>query len=89
MTFGAQADALDAIDNMDLNEFHGRVIRVGPAKSAKIAAQPQGNRAVWESEAWLKVYGPKATGPAEAEAPKDDEPEAEAEPEPDADAMET
>ncbi|KAJ7235479.1 hypothetical protein B0H12DRAFT_1238778 [Mycena haematopus] len=56
VTYGSAADAQDAIDNMDLNELHGRVIKVNLARPMKgLMQQPGGNRAVWESEEWLKA----------------------------------
>ena len=45
VTYAAATDAQDAIDNMDLNVFRGKVIKVNIATSTKIAAQPAGNRA--------------------------------------------
>jgi peptidyl-prolyl isomerase E (cyclophilin E) len=45
VTFSNQADALDAIDNMDMNEFHGKVVKVNLAKPQKITGQGLGNRA--------------------------------------------
>ncbi|KAI6022696.1 hypothetical protein EDC04DRAFT_2900658 [Pisolithus marmoratus] len=57
VTYSSAADAQDAIDNMDLNELHGKVLKVNIAKSVKAAIQPaQGNRAIWESEEWLQKY---------------------------------
>ncbi|KAH6918546.1 RNA-binding domain-containing protein [Coprinopsis sp. MPI-PUGE-AT-0042] len=57
VTYTSPADAQDAIDNMDMNELKGRVLKVNLAKPMKVAAaQPQGNRAIWESEEWLKQY---------------------------------
>lgn len=57
VTYSSAADAQDAIDNMDLNELHGKVLKVNIARSVKSAIQPaQGNRAVWESEEWLQQY---------------------------------
>ncbi|KAJ6630832.1 RNA-binding domain-containing protein [Mycena sp. CBHHK59/15] len=63
VTYGSSADAQDAIDNMDLNELQGRVIKVNLARPMKgLTQQPGGNRAstspspaVWESEEWLKA----------------------------------
>ncbi|KAJ7109407.1 hypothetical protein C8R44DRAFT_635241 [Mycena epipterygia] len=66
VTYGSAADAQDAIDNMDLNELQGRVIKVNLARPMKgLMQQPGGNRAsafanpykiiVWESEEWLKA----------------------------------
>ncbi|KAF9075271.1 RNA-binding domain-containing protein [Rhodocollybia butyracea] len=54
VTYGSAADAQDAIDNMDLNELRGRVIKVNLARPMKTPMQLGGNRAVWESEEWLK-----------------------------------
>jgi peptidyl-prolyl isomerase E (cyclophilin E) len=46
VTYGSSADAQDAIDNMDLNELQGRVIKVNLARAMKGGAvQPGGNRA--------------------------------------------
>jgi RNA recognition motif-containing protein len=45
VTFSSSADAQDAIDNMDLNEMRGRVIKVNLARPMKGPAQPGGNRA--------------------------------------------
>jgi len=57
VTYASPADAQDAIDNMDLNELRGRVIKVNVARPIKAAIQPgAGNRAVWESEEWLTQY---------------------------------
>ncbi|KAI9070384.1 RNA-binding domain-containing protein [Trametes sanguinea] len=56
VTYSSSADAQDAIDNMDLNEINGRVIRVNLARPMKGPLQPQGNRAIWESEEWLQKY---------------------------------
>ena len=45
VTYSSSADAQDAIDNMDLNELNGRVLRVNLARPMKGPLQPQGNRA--------------------------------------------
>jgi peptidyl-prolyl isomerase E (cyclophilin E) len=45
VTYGSSADAQDAIDNMDLNEMKGRVIKVNLARPMKGPVQPGGNRA--------------------------------------------
>jgi peptidyl-prolyl isomerase E (cyclophilin E) len=45
VTYGSTADAQDAIDNMDLNEMQGRVIKVNLARPMKGPVQPGGNRA--------------------------------------------
>ncbi|KIM46682.1 hypothetical protein M413DRAFT_63544 [Hebeloma cylindrosporum] len=57
VTFSSQGDAQDAIDNMDMNELKGRVLRVNLARPMKAATlNPQGNRAIWESEEWLQEH---------------------------------
>jgi len=56
ITFGSSADAQDAIDNMDMNELKGRVLKVNLARPMKGIMQPNGNRAIWESEEWLKEH---------------------------------
>ena len=72
VTYSSSADAQDAIDNMDLNELRGRVLKVNLARPMKGLAQPDGSRAsktptqepallltsitVWESEDWLQKY---------------------------------
>jgi len=56
VTYGSSADALDAIDNMDLNELQGKVIKVSLARPMKTPMQLGGNRAVWESEEWLQQH---------------------------------
>ncbi|KAJ7219310.1 hypothetical protein GGX14DRAFT_356486 [Mycena pura] len=55
VTFSSAADAQDAIDNMDLNELNGRVIKVNLARPMKGPMQQAGNRAIWETEEWLKA----------------------------------
>ncbi|KAK7054820.1 hypothetical protein VNI00_003283 [Paramarasmius palmivorus] len=45
VTYSSAADAQDAIDNMDLNELRGRVIKVNLAKPMKTPMQLGGNRA--------------------------------------------
>lgn len=46
VTYTSPADAQDAIDNMDLNELRGRVLKVNIARPIKAAIQPAaGNRA--------------------------------------------
>ncbi|KAH9946039.1 RNA-binding domain-containing protein [Epithele typhae] len=56
VTYSSPADAQDAIDNMDLNELNGRVLRVNLARPMKGPTQAAGNRAIWESEDWLSKY---------------------------------
>ncbi|KAF7294916.1 RNA-binding domain-containing protein [Mycena indigotica] len=58
VTYSSAADAQDAIDNMDLNEFHGKVIKVNLARPSKgLTQQPDGTRAIWESEQYMQLYG--------------------------------
>ncbi len=45
VTFSSPADAQDAIDNMDLNELKGKVLRVNLARPMKVPLQPGNNRA--------------------------------------------
>ncbi|KAG6376175.1 hypothetical protein JVT61DRAFT_2149 [Boletus reticuloceps] len=59
VTYGSPADAQDAIDNMDLNELRGRVIKVNIARPIKAAIQPgAGNRAgTWFISQYLPAHG--------------------------------
>jgi len=77
LTFSTALDAQDAIDNMDMNEYDGRVLRVNIARAVKGPAAlggGLGDRAIWESEDWLKANeksesgGPPAAEPEEAAA---------------------
>lgn len=45
MTYGSSGDAQDAIDNMDMNEMKGRVLKVNLARPMKNPVQLGGNRA--------------------------------------------
>jgi len=45
VTFTSQQDTQDAIDNMDMNELEGRVLKVSLARPQKVNAQGAGNRA--------------------------------------------
>jgi peptidyl-prolyl isomerase E (cyclophilin E) len=45
VTYSSPIDAQDAIDNMDLNELRGRVLKVNQAKPMKGLQPPDGNRA--------------------------------------------
>ncbi|EJD02314.1 RNA-binding domain-containing protein [Fomitiporia mediterranea MF3/22] len=56
VTYTSSGDAQDAIDNMDMNELRGRVLRVNLARPQKLTAAVSGNRPIWESEEWLKQY---------------------------------
>ena len=49
VTYSSSADAQDAIDNMDLNELNGRVLRVNLARPMKGPTQAPGNRASMSS----------------------------------------
>jgi len=57
VTFSSSADAQDAIDNMDMNELKGRVLKVNLARPvANVTLNPQSNKAIWESEEWLQEH---------------------------------
>jgi len=76
ITYSTSLDAQDAIDNMDLNEFSGRLIRVNLARPQRgvLAQTPAFGRAIWESEDWLKTYANHAQNVAtESKDPKDPE----------------
>jgi len=45
VTFTSQQDAQDAIDNMDMNELEGRVLKVSLARPQRATVQGAGNRA--------------------------------------------
>lgn len=45
VTYASPADAQDAIDNMDLNELNGRVLKVNLARQIRAPSQGAGNRA--------------------------------------------
>ena len=45
VTYTSAGDAQDAIDNMDLNELRGRVLRVNLARPQKLTAATSGNKA--------------------------------------------
>lgn len=53
MTFASSGDAQDAIDNMDLNEMGGKVLKVNLARPMKGQLQANGNRA---SKSNLRYY---------------------------------
>ncbi|KDR79929.1 hypothetical protein GALMADRAFT_1169825 [Galerina marginata CBS 339.88] len=56
ITYTSTLDAQDAIDNMDMNELKGRVLKVNLARPMKTAAANlTGNRAIWETEEWLQA----------------------------------
>jgi len=56
VTFASSGDAQDAIDNMDLNELKGRVLKVNLARPMKTVMNPNPNRPIWESEEWLREH---------------------------------
>lgn len=56
VTYGSSLDAQDAIDNMDMNELNGRVIKVNLARPMKGQLEASSNRAIWESEEWLQQH---------------------------------
>jgi len=62
VTYSSAGDAQDAIDNMDMNELRGRVLKVSLARPLKGVQQPAGNRAIWESEEWLKQNAKPLSG---------------------------
>ncbi|KAI9509627.1 hypothetical protein F5148DRAFT_1186001 [Russula earlei] len=62
VTFSSAGDAQDAIDNMDMNELRGRILKVSIARPMKGVTPATGNRAVWESEDWLKQYAKPLAG---------------------------
>ncbi|KAF7304902.1 Cyclophilin type peptidyl-prolyl cis-trans [Mycena kentingensis (nom. inval.)] len=77
VTYSSAADAQDAIDNMDLNELNGRVIKVNLARPNRNPTnQTGGNRAIWESEDWNKQYGGGANGQKDALNEEDETPAA-------------
>ena len=45
VTYTSTSDAQDAIDNMDLNELRGRVLRVNLARPQKLTAATSGYKA--------------------------------------------
>jgi RNA recognition motif-containing protein len=54
VTFSSAGDAQDAIDNMDMNELRGRVLKVNLARPMKGVTPSTGNRA--SESSWL-TYG--------------------------------
>jgi len=62
VTFSSAGDAQDAIDNMDMNELRGRILKVSLARPMKGVTPATGNRAIWESEEWLKQYAKPLSG---------------------------
>ncbi|SPO26422.1 related to ribonucleoprotein [Ustilago trichophora] len=75
ITFSTEDDALDALDNMNLNSIGGRTIHVNLADPSKVKEAGAGNkagRAVWDNEDWLKQYAANDQDPA-ATAPSDEQ----------------
>lgn len=54
--FQEVADALDAVDNMHLNEINGKRLRVNLAQAKTGKSMLGTKRAVWEDQAWLKEH---------------------------------
>ncbi|PHH77888.1 hypothetical protein CDD80_91 [Ophiocordyceps camponoti-rufipedis] len=55
--FEDSADAEEAIDNMHLSEFFGRILKVSRAKPPKSAEEGLGSKkALWEQESWLAEH---------------------------------
>jgi hypothetical protein len=54
VAFASAGDAQDAIDNMDMNELRGRILKVSIARPTKGVTPATGNRA---SESCFLVYG--------------------------------
>ena len=76
VTFSSPADAQDAIDNMDMNELQGKVLKVNIARPNKTMATPSGSRAIWENEDWLKAHvKPLAESGGAGGRPRSEEPE--------------
>jgi peptidyl-prolyl isomerase E (cyclophilin E) len=55
VTYSSTEDAQDAIDNMDMNELQGRVLKVNLARNLKVPTQGAGNRASTSSPALLPL----------------------------------
>ncbi|KAJ9479703.1 RRM domain-containing protein [Pseudozyma hubeiensis] len=68
ITFSHPDEALDAIDNMNLNAIKGRTIQVNLTDASKVK-EPSKGRAVWDDEAWLKQHASEATEPETGDVP--------------------
>nr|CAG8557910.1 14654_t:CDS:2 [Entrophospora candida] len=55
--FEEAGDAQAAIDNMNLSELYGKVIKVNLARPMKI------REGIWSEDAWLQRYALKSTDP--------------------------
>jgi len=76
VTYSSAGDAQDAIDNMDMNELRGRILKVSIARPMKGVNPATGNRAIWESEEWLKQYAKPLTGSGGLRGQRNASPEA-------------
>lgn len=58
ITFSSPDDALDALDNMNLNAIQGRTINVNLADPNKVAKEGKGSadRAVWDDEVCTRSF---------------------------------
>ncbi|PWN43644.1 hypothetical protein IE81DRAFT_354516 [Ceraceosorus guamensis] len=71
ITFSTVEEAMDAIDNMHLNEVEGRIINVNIARAPKASAAGGVNRPIWEDEEWIKENAaPLPGGLPDAPAPE-------------------
>ncbi|CEH18945.1 Cyclophilin-type peptidyl-prolyl cis-trans isomerase [Ceraceosorus bombacis] len=71
ITFSTVEEAMDAIDNMHLNEVEGRIINVNIARAPKASAAGGVNRPIWEDEEWIKENAaPLPGGVPDAAAPE-------------------
>ncbi|GBC05458.1 hypothetical protein RclHR1_06230018 [Rhizophagus clarus] len=59
--FEEASDAQAAIDNMNLSELYGKVIKVNLARPIRI--KDGSMRAVWSEDAWLQKYALKSADP--------------------------
>ncbi|CAG8636929.1 4021_t:CDS:2 [Cetraspora pellucida] len=59
--FEEAADAQAAIDNMNLSELYGKVIKVNLARPMRVKEGSM--RAVWSEDAWLQKYALKSADP--------------------------
>jgi len=76
VTYSSTGDAQDAIDNMDMNELRDRTLKVSIARPTKGVTPATGNRAIWESEEWLKQHAKPLTGAGGLRGQRNASPEA-------------
>jgi len=69
-SFASAGDAQDAIDNMDMNELRGRILKVSLARPMKGVTPATGNRPIWESEEWLKQHAKPLAGSGGLRGPR-------------------